>query len=40
VSIKKDGGLVFISGELSQQKCDEVVKKLLNSLNLFAKKTL
>lgn len=38
VSIKKDGDLVLISGELSQQKCDGAVKKLLNSLDLFAKK--
>lgn len=38
VSIAKDGDLVLISGELSQQECDETVKVLLNSLDLFAKK--
>lgn len=39
VTIKKEGDLVAITGEINMTDCDEAVKNCLNSLDLFAKKT-
>tara|TARA_R110000787_G_scaffold181039_1_gene293186 strand:+ start:113 stop:379 length:267 start_codon:yes stop_codon:yes gene_type:complete len=38
IAINKEGDLVSISGDFKQADCDEVVKKCLNSLDLFAHK--
>jgi hypothetical protein len=38
ITIKKEGDLISISGEIKQENCDETVKKCLNDLDLFAKK--
>lgn len=38
ISVKREGEIVSITGEIKQNDCDEVVKKCLNSLDLFADK--
>jgi hypothetical protein len=38
VDLKKEGDLILITGEINENDCDEVVKRCLNSLDLFAKK--
>ncbi|RUO27876.1 hypothetical protein CWE12_13140 [Aliidiomarina sedimenti] len=38
IAINKEGDLVSISGDIKQSDCDELVKKCLNSLDLFAHK--
>lgn len=39
VTIKKEGDIVAITGEINQEDCDERVKRCLNSLDLFARKS-
>lgn len=38
IAINKEGDIVSISGDIEQSDCDELVKKCLNSLDLFAHK--
>lgn len=38
IAVSKEGDIVSISGDIKQSDCDELVKKCLNSLDLFAKK--
>ncbi|MFQ1749920.1 hypothetical protein ACK34N_06225 [Aeromonas veronii] len=38
ISINKEGDIVSISGDIAQSDCDELVKKCLSSLDLFAHK--
>jgi hypothetical protein len=40
VDLKMEGDLISITGEINENDCDEVVKKCLNSLDLFANKVL
>lgn len=38
IDINQEGDLVSISGDIKQSDCDELVKKCLNNLDLFAQK--
>jgi hypothetical protein len=38
IAVSKEGDVVLITGDIKQSDCDELVKKCLNSLDLFAKK--
>jgi len=38
ISIKKEGDLVSITGEIKQEDCDDAVKRCLNRLDLFGSK--